>query len=71
MRLNCGLSHEEKLTIENEKIMRIYKWHKWFAWTPVQIASGHCRWLETVERCKILNKNFGYYTWKYRTENKE
>jgi hypothetical protein len=27
-------------------------WHDWFAWRPVKVAHGDCRWLETIERRK-------------------
>lgn len=26
------------------------KWHPWFAWYPVRVGPGDCRWLETVYR---------------------
>lgn len=43
-------------------------WHEWYAWRPVKVARGDCRWLEVVERrcfvryarcffCLGLNKN--------------
>lgn len=43
MKLNCGLTF-------NERYEQKTNWHKWFAWYPVRIASGDCRWLEHVER---------------------
>lgn len=51
MKLNCGLTLKEE--IEAKK-----KWHDWFAWYPVRVASSDCRWLETVERR-------GEYKWNY------
>jgi hypothetical protein len=30
-------------------------WHKWFAWYPVHLGNGDCRWLEYVERRKEFN----------------
>lgn len=43
MKFNCGPSRAEKHDAKE-------KWHKWFAWRPVRVASGDCRWLETLER---------------------
>lgn len=43
MRFNCGPSSEERDRRKQE-------WHLWFAWRPVRVASGECRWLEYVER---------------------
>lgn len=28
------------------------QWRRWFAWYPVQVVLGDCRWLEIVERRK-------------------
>jgi len=27
-----------------------FQWHRWFAWRPVTVSPGDCRWLETVQR---------------------
>jgi hypothetical protein len=27
-----------------------FNWHPWFAWRPVKVDSGECRWLEWIER---------------------
>lgn len=45
-----------------------YQWHAWFAWFPVEIADGHWRWLERVERklCDHYNFYIGGTYWKYR-----
>lgn len=39
MKFSCGSSKTE-----------IADWHDWFAWHPVRVGDGDCRWLETVER---------------------
>lgn len=46
MRFNCDRIAE---TIA-ERDRRQREWHDWFAWHPVRVATGDCRWLETVER---------------------
>lgn len=43
MKFNCGPTYAEERVAAR-------KWHRVFAWSPVRIASGDCRWLEWVER---------------------
>ncbi len=43
MKFNCGPTREEKIAAKQ-------LWHSWFAWFPVRVASGDCRWLELIER---------------------
>ncbi len=54
MKLNCGPSYEqrraEKVEALKREIIRLRDWHDWFAWFPVRVAEGDCRWLEVVER---------------------
>lgn len=45
MKLNCGPTPWEKWAASE-------KWHRWFAWRPVQVDSHDCRWLEYVERSR-------------------
>lgn len=47
MKLNCGPTHMER---RQQEWQRFCTWHKWFAWYPVRVGSGDCRWLEYVER---------------------
>ena len=46
MKFKCGPTVKElykrKEAMEN--------WHDHFAWWPVKIGPGDCRWLETVQR---------------------
>lgn len=55
MKFNCGLTGRERFEARQ-------KWHKWFAWYPVQIGSRDCRWLETLERRITIPR----YLWEYR-----
>lgn len=54
MKFNCGLSKKERKERGNEayakELLRITDWHDVFAWKPINIGLGNCRWLETVER---------------------
>lgn len=47
MRLNCGPTKNER---RQDARNQFCKWHRWFAWFPVRVGSGDCRWLEHVER---------------------
>ena len=46
MKFNCDRYRDYR----KAKIAHITKWHPWFAWHPIKIADGDCRWLETIER---------------------
>ena len=70
MKFNCGPTQAEKKQkfieefnsrkkkfFEDPEVIRVQKWHKWFAWKPVRIQvnvngekSNKCIWLEWVER---------------------
>lgn len=58
MKLNCGLSPEEKFTArveqarrDNQEYMRYARqWQPYFAWWPTRVGPKDCRWLETIER---------------------
>jgi hypothetical protein len=56
MKFNCGLSEEEKRKLRWEQYKAYQEeydagggWVDWFAWYPVRVAPGDCRWLEKVE----------------------
>jgi hypothetical protein len=38
---------------------RLTDWHRVFAWWPVWIADGDCRWMEWVER-RLTHEGGGY-----------
>lgn len=49
------------------RFKRKLEWHTWFAWHPVKIAPGDCRWLETILRRRTLPENYlDDYDWEYR-----
>lgn len=61
MKFNCGPTWQERRDAKQE-------WHLWFAWRPVRIASGDCRWLEYVwckgtVRYSWLDE---HWRWEYR-----
>jgi hypothetical protein len=47
VKLNCGLSFQEKRAAAEAYYC---DWHPYFAWFPIQVGEGDCRWLETIER---------------------
>jgi len=62
VKFNCGPSKAERWRQQQE-------WHPWFAWLPVRIAEGDCRWLEEVGR-RIYRDWYGYATTEYRSRDK-
>ncbi len=57
MRFNCGMTFADRNKYLSE-------WHAWFAWYPVMIVSGDCRWLETVQRKATITVQGTL--WKYK-----
>jgi len=50
-----------------EKVERLSKPHKWFAWYPVEISAHDYRWLEYVERTgKPSAYCDGLWFWRYK-----
>lgn len=58
MKIRCGRSVDKT------------QWHDWFAWYPVRVAEGDCRWLETVERKGELHYDFVAGDWKFEYREK-
>jgi len=62
MKIDFGETHLEK-------VERLSKPHKWFAWYPVEISAHDYRWLEYVERTgyHFLGVEFGAgWSWTYK-----
>ena len=57
MKWDCG----ETL---HERTQRQKEWHRWYAWHPVRVGPGDCRWLEYVER--KIEFCWDDYFWEYR-----
>lgn len=63
MKFKCGLTKSELAAREIQVQMRrisLCEWHKWFAWFPVKVDDGDCRWLEYVER-RYRNAYFEWF----------
>lgn len=58
MKFACGPSWYAKVLAKE-------KWHVWFAWRPVRVAEGDCRWLEYVVRKGRYG--MGGWNWDYYT----
>ncbi len=47
MKFKCGPTLDEKVKARRASLPAIRAtWYKEFAWVPVRISSGDCRWLE-------------------------
>lgn len=62
MRWNCDTGKERRYRKWKAK----QQWHRWFAWYPVKVTHGDCRWLETVET-KLYYNRYGDDYWEYRS----
>jgi hypothetical protein len=64
MKFNCS----RPIDLYMARVDRLLEWHPWFAWRPVRVDSGDCRWLEWVERRGNFWAACGesWWTWKYR-----
>lgn len=57
MRFECGP------TTEQRQVKR-YSWHEWFAWYPVRLQNNSfCCWLEKVKRKRIRTPTQGGASW--------
>lgn len=51
MKFYCGPTEAERERALKDKAKQEEgKWFPYFAWLPVRVITGECRWLETVER---------------------
>jgi hypothetical protein len=70
MKLNCDALGDWIDRKVRERILRLAKRHRFFAWYPVRISHGDCRWLEHVWRYRKSNKFWirysNRYEWEYR-----
>ena len=60
MKFNC----DREPRVDQKK-----SWHVWFAWYPVKVGPGDCRWLEKVERRGQLDYFYDgspYWLYEYR-----
>ncbi len=39
------------------------QWREWFAWYPVRVASGDCRWFETIVKRERWWASWGEDGW--------
>lgn len=57
MKFKGPLSFEARETLRSQ-------WNPWFAWRPVRVGVDEFRWLEKVERRRIMDWFGGQ--WEYR-----
>lgn len=72
MKFKCGLTQEECDAKAEARYNALDKdWKPWFAWFPISVAEGKCRWLEWVERKRRFYwfpdvKTLWIFGWEYR-----
>lgn len=68
MKFKCGKNEQEFLAhINKMKASDKMKWKPWFAWYPVEMKKGDCRWLEIIERRYAHYSSIcGFYGREYR-----
>lgn len=76
MKLSCGPDQDTRRQRRRQKARDYWlNWHRWFAWYPVRIKEGDCRWMEFVERKADRVGAFGMifewtpYDFSYRALN--
>ena len=78
MKFNCGPTAAERYDAAQAELALLSEWHPWFAWAPVRVSSGDCRWLEWIERKANTYRQHGqliqcvyHDPWKYRARTWE
>jgi len=82
MKFNCRKRELNRIYKRQQEWERITQWHKVFAWRPIEVEYGDCRWLEWVERrnrrsdnpksldyyhARFMNGAADFVTWEYRS----
>jgi hypothetical protein len=67
MKYNCDARADRRKAKELAYMAFIRQWHTKFAWWPIKLAHGDCRWLETIERRRV-EVNSMYYGWDWKWE---
>lgn len=60
MRFNCDYFRDKAVQRFVEREKREREWNDWFAWRPIKVAQGDCRWWETIERRREPVECSGY-----------
>jgi len=63
MKINCGPSPQERADMIAAGAHPRQQWREWFAWYPVRIASGDCRWFETIMKREHRWASWGETGW--------
>ncbi len=65
MKFNCGPAYEVRWERRHKHLTN---WHRKFAWFPVRVTEGDCRWLEYVERRGVYYASpyAASWEWEYR-----
>jgi hypothetical protein len=70
MKFRCGPTQAE----QDAKDAAELEWRDYFAWWPVEVEKGDCRWLETIERRRAHYRDglfaLIYDQYEYRAKEK-
>lgn len=64
MKFKCGPTIAERAAkekAEQEKLHANFVWKPWFAWRPIKVGDGDCRWLEIIERRPWYSRHYSQY----------
>ena len=62
--MKFGKSHMQRAIERNKKLDALMTPHRWFAWYPIQLATGEIIWFEYVTR--ELMPSCSYDRWYYQ-----
>lgn len=67
MKFTCDSRKRAQNIIAKRKAKEnaLKRWHPHFAWLPVELEDGTCRWLETVWRRGTPSTLEGVWLWEY------
>jgi hypothetical protein len=71
MKFDCDARKYRRKERERAEMERITRWHDHFAWWPIKLSHGDCRWLEKVRRRRVTTCSMysGWrWTWEYRAK---
>lgn len=69
MKFDCDSRRDRREAKRKARKAALREWHPYFAWFPVRLAHGDCRFLETVERRFVTFSSawdYGFYRIEYR-----
>ncbi|UGA46823.1 hypothetical protein HU230_0012570 [Bradyrhizobium quebecense] len=68
MKYNCDAWADRRKRKKAERRAYLGSWHPKFAWFPIKLKHGDCRWLETVDCKRTVSSTWSgdSISWNYR-----